>query len=396
MQLNLADPVKIHSSKIIRSYIFREILGVTLLSTLVLTIILLYGNLSKNDEALFRALSISPLLFMELISLMIPFALSLGLPFGFSLAVIFCVGRWSADREVLAMQSLGIKRSLWATPVFFSALLVTAISCFASLHWSPVSRGTFEHRVRNMIWEDFQSWIDSGREIAFKLDSEGDKNLMGGLDAGLQKQITKATLSIGNGVGDNWENVRILLWGKNRELLAILHAKKSIVVKDREAGSIELFLEQVDYESLAHNTAGSTKQSSFVSFEKWKQPMRFSIDTPVLDRDMKRLSLLEFWNMQKNGGLDRFDAIRAYNHFNKYASLGCSPISLSALLVSVAVRSGRKETYANLFIGVLICLFYFAMGMTLGQSIGSYGYGWLIANLSFLVMGMYTYNKSMS
>jgi lipopolysaccharide export LptBFGC system permease protein LptF len=396
MQSNLADSVKIHSSKIIRSYIFREILGVTLLSTLVLTIILLYGNLSKNDEALFRALSISPLLFMELISLMIPFALSLGLPFGFSLAVIFCVGRWSADREVLAMQSLGIKRSLWATPVFFSALLVTAISCFASLHWSPVSRGTFEHRVRNMIWEDFQSWIDSGREIAFKLDSEGDKNLMGGLDAGLQKQITQATLSIGNGVGDNWENVRILLWGQNRVLLAILHAKKSIVVKNREAGSIELFLEQVDYESLEHNTAGSTKQSSFVSFEKWKQPMRFSIDTPVLDRDMKRLSLLEFWNMQKNGDLDRFDAIRAYNHFNKYTSLGCSPLSLSALLVSVAVRSGRKETYANLFIGVLICLFYFAMGTTLGQSIGSNGYGWWIANLSFLVIGTFIYKKSLS
>ena len=396
MQSNLADLVKIHSSKIIRSYIFREILGVTLLSTLVLTIILLYGNLSKNDEALFRALSISPLLFMELISLMIPFALSLGLPFGFSLAVIFCVGRWSADREVLAMQSLGIKRSLWATPVFFSALLVTAISCFASLHWSPVSRGTFEHRVRNMIWEDFQSWIDSGREIAFKLDSEGDKNLMGGLDAGLQKQITQATLSIGNGVGDNWENVRILLWGANRELLAILHAKKSIVLKDREAGSIELFLEQVDYESLEHNSAGSTKQSSFVSFEKWKQPMRFSIDTPVLERDMKRLSLLEFWNMQKDGNLDRFDTTRAYNHFNKYASLGCSPLSLSALLVSVAVRSGRKETYANLFIGVLICLFYFAMGTTLGQSIGSNGYGWWIANLSFLAIGIFTYQKSLS
>ena len=393
MQLNLADPVKIHSSKIIRSYIFREILGVTFLSTLVLTIILLYGNLSKNDEALFRALSISPLLFMELISLMIPFALSLGLPFGFSLAVIFCVGRWSADREVLAMQSLGIKRSLWATPVFFSALLVTAISCFASLHWSPVSRGTFEHRVRNMIWEDFQSWIDSGREIAFKLDSDGDKNLMGGLDAGLQKQITQATLSIGNGVGDNWENVRILLWGQNRELLAILHAKKSTVVKDREAGSIELFLEQVDYESLEHNTAGSTKKSSFVSFEKWKQPMRFSIDTPVLDRDMKRLSLFEFWNMQKNGDLDRFDEIRAYNHFNKYASLGCSPISLSALLVSVAVRSGRKETYANLFIGVLICLFYFAMGTTLGQSIGSNGYGWWLSNLVFMILGFFAFRK---
>ena len=388
--------MKVFSSKTIRNYIFGEILGVTLLSTLVLTIILLYGNLSKNDEALFRALSISPILFIELISLMIPFALSLGLPFGFSLAVIFCVGRWSADREILAMQTLGIKRSLWAKPVFYSALLVTAISCFASLHWSPVSRGTFEHRVRNMMWENFQSWIDSGREIAFNLDGKGEKNLMGGFDSGLEKQITQATLSIGNGVGDNWENVRILLWDVNRELLAILHAKKSTVVKDPNAGSIELFLEQVDYESLQQNSAESTKQSRFVSFEKWKQPMKFSIDTPVLERNMKRLSLLEFMDMQKNDDLSRFDTIRAYNHFNKYASLGCSPISLSALLVSIGVRSGRKETYANLFIGVLICLFYFAIGTTLGQSIGSNGYGWWIANFVFLVLGTLTYKKSQS
>jgi lipopolysaccharide export LptBFGC system permease protein LptF len=385
--------MKVYSSKTIRNYIFGEILGVTLLSTLVLTIILLYGNLSKNDEALFRALSISPILFIELISLMIPFALSLGLPFGFSLAVIFCVGRWSADREILAMQTLGIRRSLWAKPVFYSALLVTAISCFASLHWSPVSRGTFEHRVRNMMWENFQSWIDSGREIAFNLDGKGEKNLMGGFDSGFQKQITQATLSIGNGAGDNWENVRILMWGKNRDLLAILHAKKSTVVKDREAGAIELFLEQVDYETLEGNSGASAKQTSFVSFEKWKQPMKFTIDTPNLERDMKRLSLLEFLEMQKAGSLNHFDTTRAYNHFNKYASLGCSPISLTALLITVAVRSGRRETYANLFIGVLICLFYFALGTSLGESIGSNGYGWWLSNGAFLIAGLLAQKK---
>ena len=385
--------IQVQSSKIIRKYIFAEILGSTLLCTLVLTAILLYGNLSKNDEALFRALSISPVLFLELISLMLPFALSLGLPFGFSLAVIFCVGRWSADREILAMQSLGIRRSLWATPVFLSALLVTLVSCFASLHWSPVSRGTFEQRIRNMVWEDFQSWIDQGREIAFKLESEEGKSLIGGLDSGLQQQITQATLSIGTGVENNWENVRILMWGKNRDLLAILHAKKSTVVKDREAGAIELFLEQVDYETLEGNSGGSAKQSSFVSFEKWKQPMKFTIDTPNLERDMKRLSLLEFLEMQKAGSLNHFDTTRAYNHFNKYASLGCSPISLTALLITVAIRSGRRETYANLFIGVLICLFYFALGTSLGESIGSNGYGWWLSNGAFLIAGLLAQKK---
>jgi len=57
------------------------------------------------------------------------------------------------------------------------------------------------------------------------------------------------------------------------------------------------------------------------------------------------------------------------------------------------VRSGRKETYANLFIGVLICLFYFAMGTTLGQSIGSNGYGWWFSNVIFMILGIYAFKK---
>ena len=121
--------------------------------------------------------------------------------------------------------------------------------------------------------------------------------------------------------------------------------------------------------------------------------MKFTIDTPDLERDMKRLSLLEFLEMQKAGSLNHFDTTRAYNHFNKYASLGCSPISLTALLITVAVRSGRRETYANLFIGVLICLFYFALGTSLGESIGSNGYGWWLSNGAFLIAGLLAQKK---
>ena len=163
------------SSKIIHRYVLREILASTILCTFILTIILLYGNLSKHDEDLFRALSVSPLIFLELISLMLPFALSLGLPFGFSLGVIFCVGRWSADREVLAMQSLGMRRAFWTNPILLSSLVVSLIGIFASLHWSPIARGAFEHRIREIAWHDFQNWIDSGREIGFKIDQKEGK-----------------------------------------------------------------------------------------------------------------------------------------------------------------------------------------------------------------------------
>jgi len=380
-------------SNIIRSYVLREILGATLLSTLVLTAILLYGNLSKNDEELFRALAISPLLFLELVSLMLPFALSLGLPFGFSLAVIFCVGRWSADREVLAMQSLGISRNLWAKPIFLSALAVSFIGCFASLHLSPVSRGVFEERVRDMIWQDFESWVEDGREIAFKVDGEGEQKFMGGLTSGHQKKMTRATMSIGYGAGHLWHNVRILTWGAQNELLTILHAKRATVRKIRDKGAIELFLSEVDYESLGHSGGNHLKSSSFVSFKKWKQPIRFSLETPQINRDSKHMPFLEFLNKVKLDEIHDADYQRACFHFNKYASLGCAPVALCPLLLTLAVRRGRRETYSNLFTGVLICLFYFLFGTSVGELIGSNGYGWWISNLTAGSIGVFAMQR---
>ena len=368
------------SSKIIRRYVLREILGTTLLCTLVLTTILLYGNLSKYDEDLFRALSISPLLFLELISLMLPFALSLGLPFGFSLAVIFCVGRWSGDREILGMRSLGMRHSAWSNPIFATSVVISLVGCFASMHWSPVSRGAFEKRVKEIAWHDFQSWIDSGNEIGFNMDADGSKNILGGIDSELSQQIKRATMTIGHGLGDKWKNVRILMWGNEQNLLAILHAKRSTVIKDRKAGTIELFLHDVDYESFKSSHSREGSKNKFVSFRNWKTPISFSIETPQLKQNIKRIPFVSFLKSINEGELGPQECALGFEQFNKYASIGLSPISLCPLILSVAIRSGRKETYANLFIGAFICLVYFALGSSLGESIGNNGIGWWFSN----------------
>ena len=93
----------------------------------------------------------------------------------------------------------------------------------------------FEKRIKEMVWQDFDSWIDSGREISFKMN-ENTNPLIIGLGDGLSKNITKASLSIGYGEGENWKNVRIMLWGRGQELLAIIHAKDSSVTVDRSKG----------------------------------------------------------------------------------------------------------------------------------------------------------------
>ncbi len=76
-----------NSPTIIRWFVFLELLKTTLLATLVLTGVLLYGNAVRAHESLFQALSVSPGLFFELIGFLVPYSMTYGIPFGFALAM---------------------------------------------------------------------------------------------------------------------------------------------------------------------------------------------------------------------------------------------------------------------------------------------------------------------
>ena len=337
---------------------------------------------------LFRALATSPELFLKLVSLMVPLAISLGLPFGFALAVVFCVGRWSADREALAIESLGMPRLLWMRQVFLFSMGVSFFSCFASLQWAPVARGAFEEEIRDLLWRDFRNLSSSTDELEFSLSSKKNRDWLGGFGDRFEEEGQRVTLSIGAKLGDLWKNVRVLLWGSGGELLAILHAKEASVSFDG-GQSIELFLRNVDFESLqsADRDGNFVSSSTFVSFEKWKKPLLFDLEERGIGNLTRRTSLREFMEKRKSGKLTPEQANGILNHFNKYASLGFSSASLAPLLVFCAFRKGRKETYANLFLGALVCLLYFAASSTFGGSIGQGGFGWWVSNGTSLIIG---------
>ena len=82
------------SSPTIERYIYGELFFTSALCTLVLTLLLLYGNMNRHHEELLLALSLNASLFTSLIMLLVPYAFSLALPFGFCLSVLFCVGKW--------------------------------------------------------------------------------------------------------------------------------------------------------------------------------------------------------------------------------------------------------------------------------------------------------------
>lgn len=375
------------NARIVQSYVLREIFGSTLLCTTVLTCILLYGNLSKYDEELFLSLSISPILFIELVSLMLPFALSLGLPFGFSLAVIFCVGRWSADREILAMQSLGIKSIVWMKPVFQAAFLVSLIGAVGSLQWVPIARKSFETSIETLLYQDLNKLARQGKNIEFPVSDHEHGNWLGdGLVSSNELAVTKAILNIGHVIDDEWKNIRVLLLSKDDQIQGILHAKSGFF-DGTDKGFFDLNLFGVDYESVVPDRA-SRSSSNFVSFEKWKKPLRFKKRDQSTYAGSKYISIGEYI-FQPSHNLSSYADSKAIIHqFNKYGSLAFSSASLAPILIFFGMIRGRQETYANLFLGVFVCLLFFLFCKILGEMMSHYGFGWWLGNVVTLICGI--------
>ena len=146
-----------NSPKIIRRFVFLELLKTTFLATLILTGVLLYGNAVRAHESLFQALSLSPGLFLQLIGFLVPYSMSYGIPFGFALAILLCFGRWSSDNEILAMRSLGLGIGDWGKPVFSLSIFLSALCLYANLQWAPVNRSLFDQKMEEVLWTNLNA-----------------------------------------------------------------------------------------------------------------------------------------------------------------------------------------------------------------------------------------------
>ena len=142
---------------IIFRHTIKEMFFSTFFVTLVMTLILLYGNLTKNDEIILTSFSHSPALTVELCLLLLPYCLSIGLPFGFCLAFLIFIGRAVSSNEILAVQTLGISRIVFFWPVLLSALLVSVVTLHSTLEWGPKNRAEFDILSNRVLWNNLDS-----------------------------------------------------------------------------------------------------------------------------------------------------------------------------------------------------------------------------------------------
>src|SRR5262249_17306509 len=124
--------------KILRRYVYREIATPFLFALLLFTVILLTVRILKLVELVVNR-GVPAHQVLEIFLYVIPAFFEVTVPMSLLLAILWGVGRFSADREIVALRSCGISFSQMALPVGVLTGGVLVGTFFLTLYVRPWS-----------------------------------------------------------------------------------------------------------------------------------------------------------------------------------------------------------------------------------------------------------------
>ena len=374
-------------------HILWELVKATFISVTILTVLLLYGNLTRYEDVFFKAFEQNSTVILDLTLLLLPYAISMAIPFGYTIALALLVGRWASHREVVAVKSLGVSSVSLALPIYAYSCVLSMFGMFATLEWGPVNRAEFDKLREQVLWENLSHLLVEEGEVSFPIDQNSDDQMKKSFSSLLDKEageVNRVTLSVSEFSEEFWKNLRITFFDHQNRILMVINSGQTFVTKSIEKGFLTLDLHQVDLEPVhSHDNFFRGGSDLFLKVSHWNQPLVLKIGEGK-KKNFKRLGFIELYNKSMDSKNMR-QRILARSILHKNAAVGAAPFFITLLVLPTSIILGRKEGILNLFFGIVICVSFYVIG-TIGANffenhIWSY-LAWWIPNLFFLFLSI--------
>lgn len=155
--------------KTLDAYILRQLVAVTLLGVLSLTLLLLLGQLFKELHSLLVESGAPPSIVIDFILQVIPFSLTFSVPWGFLTAVLLVYGRLAADNELTSMRMAGL--SLWrlSMPAIGLAVVLSGLCYYINIEIAPRGKNAMSELAMRAAMDNPRNLLCSGQGVT-KLD----------------------------------------------------------------------------------------------------------------------------------------------------------------------------------------------------------------------------------
>jgi lipopolysaccharide export system permease protein len=290
---------------------------------------------------------------IRLMLLMIPFVTYYALPMGMLTGILLVLGRMSADREITALRGSGLSVAWLSAPIIFLALLGVAGGLLINFHFMPLTRLAYLREKAEAVRHNPLNFIV---EKTFIRDFPG--------------AVLYVSEKHGTRLKDFW------LWeldGQNR-VRRFVRADSGRLDFDMANNKLRLTLERAQIE------VRDDKDPENFSKQLPRDP---GMDLLPIDLSLSKLTgetivqkklkwftftqLMTEWNRLTRPDPAVAEAERAKQLMRvqitiqeKFAT-AFSVLSFALVAIPLGIKVSRKETSANLGVGLLLCLgYYFA------------------------------------
>lgn len=342
--------------KLLHRHILKEILVSTGLAMGLFIFVLLMGNAIRDIAELVAAGKLGPLIFLQLIGLLIPYVAAYALPLGMLTGTLMALGRLSSQQEITAMKSAGVSLYQVAAPIFLISFFGMVAGVLVNLHYAPQSRLAYKQLMAQAVTQNPVGFIEEKRFIH---EFPGYVIYMGGQEDGLMKDFWIWEL-------DEENRVRLFLRAAEGEV-HFDEPRNELVLTLRNGTA-----EQRDEENPEDLASAPDKSLYFGELpialpldELFGERKGVKIRTKYMNfaQLMERREQTLAEEAEAGLGLGE-DRLKIQMHLQKNFAMAFSVFSLAVFGVPLAIRIGRRESYANLGIALAIAMsYYFLMIM---------------------------------
>ena len=333
--------------RIFDRYLGRQVGSATLIGVLLLSGVMVLGNVYKKLDELLGNTELPLSVILEFVALVIPFSLIFTIPWAFLTGILLVFGRLSADNELVSLRMTGMSMPRICAPVFALALILSGVCLWVNVSLAPAAKDRMKRLFYQVAVKNPETLFQEGQV----LDRVPGYRIYTG------KRDNKTLLDL-----------HIIKLDNNATAGSYIHARRGLIETVPGKLDFTMLLKDVSIETMP-NKVGDTTQPAM---PKPLGMSEFPIDFPLssLQKDAVRINasmksttaLAEEVNTWKDTftGEQLTEVTRSLSRteLNKRYSFSLACFTFALVGIPLGVTAQRRETSSGFALSLITSTVY--------------------------------------
>lgn len=369
--------------RIFDRYLGRQVLSSTLMGVLLLSGVMVLGNVYKKLDELLGDTQLPFGFIVEFIALIIPFSLIFTIPWAFLTAILLVFGRLSADNELVSLRMTGWSMARICASVFLLAAALSGICYWVNVSVSPMAKDRIKRMFFEVALENPAALFQEGRVL---------------------DRVPGFRIYTGRRDGNVLHDLEIVEM-EGRLARRVIHARQATLELQPGVLDFMMQLEDAQIESISYTPDKVVDKVEFLNAAKTAIlfPMsRLKQDTVKVNASMKSTGSL--WDEVRSRSdsvtglkMEAKDFSKSLTELSKRYSFSLACVTFALVGIPLGVTAQRRETstgFALSLITATVYLVFIILADTLNDKPSAMPHLIMWApNLIFLAIGGWLFRR---